>query len=397
MKVLLVSYALSPSRGSEPAIGWGWASGLARLHDVTVVSRAFHQDDVDSYLKAHPELSLEVKWVAAAKYSRYMTQAMSYLSWLKEASKLCERLVVEQKFDVIHFVSLGSLQAPIRLWKLGVPFLLGPVGGGQCLNPMYQEVLGPMPPSVRFRNLRVAMLPYRPSIRKMVRGAALVLATNEETEQVARRCGGKTAIFNNTGIREEYLLDKPPLKQQRQPGLRMLWVGRMLYRKGVPIALHALKATGRKDFTLDLLGMGPMESSLRALTKALGLEKQVIFHGAVPFARVFDFYDSADLFVFPSVNDAFASQLLEAPSRGLPIVTLNHQGADTLLPDSVAWKVPVDTVKNTIDGMADAMLTLSGTPDRLAAMAQAAIEYARTESWPRRVERMSALYTQAIS
>jgi hypothetical protein len=77
-------------------------------------------------------------------------------------------------------------------------------------------------------------------------------------------------------------------------------------------------------------------------------------------------------------------------------VTLNHQGADTLLPDSVAWKVPVDTVKNTIDGMAEAMLTLSGAPDRLAAMSKAGIEYAHTESWSRRIERMSALYAQVL-
>jgi glycosyltransferase involved in cell wall biosynthesis len=395
VKILLIAYALGPSRGSEGAIGWGWASSLARVHEVTVISCTHNQHDVESYLESHPDLKLRVKWIDHGTHTRLLGSRFPYLWWLRRIVKLCKKLVAEEKVDVIQFVTFGSLSNPIQLWNLGVPFILGPVGGGQPFNPIYQEVLGPMPLSARLRNLRISLLPYVPRIRSMIQNAALVLATNKETEKIARRCGGKTTIFCDTGVREEFLLDKPPQKPYRS-GLRMLWVGRMLYRKGIPIALHALKATGRTDLTLELLGTGPMESAWRIVVKDLGLEGQVTFHGQVPFAQVFDFYDKADLFVFPSVNDAFGSQLLEASSRGLPILTLDHQGAGTLIPDTVAWKVPVDTAKNTVEKMAEAMVYLANSRDKLLAMSEAAICYAHSESWTQRIDRMSSLYEKLL-
>ncbi|MGB6829643.1 MAG: glycosyltransferase family 4 protein [Terracidiphilus sp.] len=392
MKILLVAFALGPTRGSEPATGWGWASSLARIHEVTVVSQTRNQEEVDRYLMDHPELKLRIYWVP----SRRRRGGMTYLSWLNRVVALCGSLVAREKFDVVHLVTFGTISAPVDLWKLGIPFVLGPVGGGQRLNPIYQEVLGSMPLGERLRNLRVGLLPYLPAIRRTVQRAALVLATNRETECVARRCGGKTLLFGDTGIRDEFLLGESPVRQSGT-GLGMLWTGRMQYIKGIPLALRAMKVAARKDLTLDLLGAGPMESGLRALVSELGLQEQVNFHGQVPFARVFDFYDKADLFVFPSVRDSFGSQLLEAASRGLPILTLNHQGAGALVPDAVAWKVPVDTVNSTINGMAEAMVELADNPEKLAAMSKAAIAYAHTESWSRRAERMSELYERLHS
>jgi hypothetical protein len=58
MRVLLVAYALSPSRGSEAAVGWEWASGLAMVHDVTVLSRAIDREDV-RVIKCQPDLLIE--------------------------------------------------------------------------------------------------------------------------------------------------------------------------------------------------------------------------------------------------------------------------------------------------------------------------------------------------
>lgn len=173
----------------------------------------------------------------------------------------------------------------------------------------------------------------------------------------------------------------------------MLWVGRMLYRKAVPLALRALHATARQDFTLDLVGAGPMEAQWRSEAADLGLKHQVVFHGQAPFSRMTEFYDRAELLVFPSVNDSFGSQLLEACARGLPILTLHHQGAGSLLPDSVACKVSVGDPLQTIRELAEAMVRLAD-PRTRAPMAEAALRYARTESWPARVGRMSAIYNQ---
>jgi NAD(P)-dependent dehydrogenase (short-subunit alcohol dehydrogenase family) len=47
-RVLLSAYACEPERGSEPGVGWNWATELARLgHQVTVVTRAANRPAIE--------------------------------------------------------------------------------------------------------------------------------------------------------------------------------------------------------------------------------------------------------------------------------------------------------------------------------------------------------------
>ena len=170
----------------------------------------------------------------------------------------------------------------------------------------------------------------------------------------------------------------------------------MLFRKGVPLVFRAMKIAALEDLVLDLVGAGPMEDQWRKMAELSGLGKRIRFHGKVPFSEVFRYYDNSDLFVFPSVNDAFGGQLLEACARGLPLLVLNHQGAGALVPDAVAWKVPVQSPDQIVNDMATAMIELSNSPERLAQMSRAAVEYAKTEIWLRRVQRLSVLYKRSV-
>jgi glycosyltransferase involved in cell wall biosynthesis len=391
MKILLVAYSISPNRGSEAATAWGWATGLAAVHDVTVIARKNERDEVVRYFKETSKPQFKTVWVEQPHYSGPMAAQFNYLIWLRSVHRVCECLVRKNRFDLLHHVSYGSISAATRFWELDVPFVLGPLGGGQTLDPMFQGALGRMPLSDRLRNIRISLLHHRPAVRKMIRQARLVLVTNRETAELVNELGGEPILFNATGLRREFIRAEAHIKI-RSEKFRMLWAGRMLYRKALPLAFYALKRTGRKDLTLDLVGDGPMIAKWKNLVKILHLEEQVRFCGKVSFSEVFDFYDRADLFVFPSVSDAFGSQLLEAAARGLPILTLDHQGADVLVPDGVAKKVAVGSLNQVIEDMAAAMLELANSPKSLAAMSRAAVEYARTELWPLRVERMSSLY-----
>jgi glycosyltransferase involved in cell wall biosynthesis len=394
MKILLVAFALNPFRGSEAATAWGWATSLAGVHEVTVVSREEERHDFESALAKYQGLDLRIEWVPSPRYVGPMAGQIKYLLWLRKAARVCKTLVEAEKYDLIHHVSYGSINVATQFWKLSPPFVLGPVGGGQSLNPEFQKILGPMPISERLRNLRVCLLPFRPAIRKMVKNSSLVLVTNHETEMVVRRMGAlHVTLFSDTGVRKGFCIERPS-SRSRDSGLRLLWVGRMLYRKGVAIALKALKKTGRTDISLDLVGTGPLRRDIVSLVDSLRLSGQVHFHGQVPFDKVTDFYDRADLFVFPSVNDAFGSQLLEASSRGLPSLVLNMQGAKALLPDAAAWKISTSSAEKVVDSMADALNTLAGNPEILADMSSAAIAFARSELWENRVDKISSLYMQ---
>src|SRR5215510_12679494 len=53
LKVLISAYACEPGKGSEPEVGWQLALHMARLHDVTVLTRANNRQSIETGLASH--------------------------------------------------------------------------------------------------------------------------------------------------------------------------------------------------------------------------------------------------------------------------------------------------------------------------------------------------------
>ena len=52
LKILLSAYACEPNKGSEPEVGWKWATTLCRLgHEVHVVTKSNNKQNIEQYLK----------------------------------------------------------------------------------------------------------------------------------------------------------------------------------------------------------------------------------------------------------------------------------------------------------------------------------------------------------
>ena len=62
-------------------------------------------------------------------------------------------------------------------------------------------------------------------------------------------------------------------------------------------------------------------NSLRSLAADLGISSDVVFVGGVPLEETVHFYQAADLFVYPSLNETFGLPILEAMACGCPVVT----------------------------------------------------------------------------
>jgi glycosyltransferase involved in cell wall biosynthesis len=105
----------------------------------------------------------------------------------------------------------------------------------------------------------------------------------------------------------------------------------------------------------------------------------------------------AHAFVFTSLRDSFGTVVLEAMAHGLPVVTLDHQGVGTFLPEAAAIKVPVTTPEDTVRLLAEAIDRLAADEALRLRMAQAAWRFAQAERWDRRAERMLALYEEVLS
>ncbi|WP_448208382.1 glycosyltransferase family 4 protein [Azospirillum sp. sgz302134] len=401
MRVLLIGHAVSPVLGSEPGLTWNWAWHLSAEHEVWLIAHPHFREPVERHLADHPNPRLRVAWVALPRALDPWRPEQGerglrahYLLWLRAAHRRAARLVAEHGIDIAHHVSLGTVGAPPPFWKLPVPFVWGPLGGGQTAPSGFRDCFGGHWAAERLRALRLALLERSPGLKRCARAAACALATNEETAAILRRAGARDVRFvADNGIAPDTFGEERPPRQPGEP-FRLLWAGRMEPRKGLPVLLHALSRLGALPVEVTVAGDGPALEAWRALTTRLALADRVRFVGRVPATDMPALFARADAFAFTSLRDSLGSVTLEALARGVPLVTLDHQGQRALIPADAAAKVPADDLRTAVDGFATALRRLVESPEECARLSAAGRAFARTLSWDRRARAMTTLYEE---
>jgi phosphatidylinositol alpha-1,6-mannosyltransferase len=87
------------------------------------------------------------------------------------------------------------------------------------------------------------------------------------------------------------------------------------------------------DARLVIAGGGPLLATLRGLADAKGLRGSVRFTGYVPEAKKTDYFNLADVFVFPSAMEGFGLAVAEAMASGAPVVASDRGSIPELLVD----------------------------------------------------------------
>lgn len=174
---------------------------------------------------------------------------------------------------------------------------------------------------------------------KVLKGARLVVANSQA---LARE------VAQTFGV-QEMLVVYPCLKELPTEGgtkqnevFELLTVSRLVERKGHSHVLNALahlRGTGElPSFLYHIVGEGPMESTLRSMVATLGLDKHVIFHGAVSDDERQRLYQQSHVFVMPVSHDpidkeGFGLVFIEAAAAGLPSITTAIEGVDEAVLD----------------------------------------------------------------
>ncbi|MDP8298205.1 MAG: glycosyltransferase, partial [Candidatus Orphnella occulta] len=170
--------------------------------------------------------------------------------------------------------------------------------------------------------------------------------------------------------------DKPedilPVLRETGKKLKLLFVGKMIEKKGLKFLLEALsilKQRGR-DFKLDVIGGGPLKENIESYVKTLNLSADISFSGWVLNRRLPELYDSCDIAVVPSVFDSKQETegmpvvILEAMAMGAPVLASDISG----IPDIVehgynGWLIrPGDS--SAIAGQIDEIYDIDITPYR---------------------------------
>ncbi len=184
---------------------------------------------------------------------------------------------------------------------------------------------------------------------------------------------------------DRFACDRRPWRGERP--LRLLFVGEVNLRKGVPYLYQALKRLNTSRFITRLVGPVAVQEPYRGR-----LSRQCDLTGPAPRTGVRRHYAWADLFVFPSLCEGSATVTYEALAAGLPVITTPHAGS-VVRDGREGFVVPV----RDPEALAARIDLLAADPELLAHMSRAARQRGREFSWPRYGERLVSILQDIFS
>jgi glycosyltransferase involved in cell wall biosynthesis len=290
--------------------------------------------------------------------------------------KLLENLLRKENFDVLH--SHGSVVSPLAYGSLAV---------ANRLN---------LPTLFTGHSLWEFSTPTFKILYQMFRGKHWNLTLSAVSSEVAK---GMRKVTGAKGVEVIPNAIHPgdwKVAFRPQSQLNVTSVLR-LNRKKRPQALlriipNILKhMPNSQKVIFNIIGKGPYEKRLRDLTRQLGVEQAVRFHGYLERSKIKEVFSGTDVFVHPTKKEALGIALIEARAAALPILALNYGGIKDIITDGVNGLLALndrDMERKLLDLLSNASLR-----DQLRKESSKGIE---VFSWDHVLDRILRLYRENL-
>ena len=366
MKLIVSCFSCSPTRGSEPGMGWGYLRAIAQEHDVWALVDGWEfGEELRKYQAEHPEELRRVHFIFVPCKPHPLLRRIwppsyywFYNLWHRRAFKIAQKLHEEIHFDAAWKLSMVTYREPGYLWKLPIPFIWGPVGALGYTDFRLIPLMGLSGAEYVVRNLINCIHSHvKFSSRKAARKAAatktLIAATAENQVAMEKLWGVDSTILSEIGIEEVRGFCEP--RKEARP-LRIAWSGQFTAGKALNVLIRAVAKLKECEVRVDVLGEGRKKVAWQNLAKRLGVEASFTWHGWLERKEAIGIIEKADFFVISSMRDLTSSVLIEALSRGKPVVCIDHCGFSNVVDETCGIKVPVSW--HVIDDFARAIKRL---------------------------------------
>jgi glycosyltransferase involved in cell wall biosynthesis len=278
--------------------------------------------------------------LAGRRGTTVLDRSTAYPLFGERAGHVAWNLAAEGSIDLVHGFGASVLGFARRKGRTAIPLVL---------NPQGLEEFGATDPS-RARLKRAAYLPLRRAVLACARSADCVIATDRALEPAVRAHlklpPERVRVIPNALDLSQVDSLAGPLDGQRvrrDAGIAddeavLLSVGRLEENKGFHVLVAALAglkehsgpvADGRWRWVL--VGEGPFRGRLESGIADAGLGARVHLAGRLPDADLHAWYETADLFVHPTLYEGSSLVTLEAMAHRRAVVATTAGG----LPDKV--------------------------------------------------------------
>lgn len=225
----------------------------------------------------------------------------------------------------------------------------------------------------------------------VVRRAAAVTVMNQEMAARVVELGADPSRVQVLPMGVDTAAFGVPREPAGDAALRLLFVGRLVEKKGLAVLLEALRGVD-VPWRLTVVGDGPLRSTLEEAAAGLPVE----FVGQLGRTELARTYARHDVVVVPSVpaasgdKDGLPVALLEAMTSGCAIVASRLPGIDEVVQEGVSGRL---VPPGRTDALAAAIVDLAGAPQEVARLG----EGARRRALDYGVDRRGAQYTDLLA
>ena len=394
MKILISAYACEPGKGSEPGIGWHWARTLVLMgHEVWVVTRSNNQPAIDAAVAGQP-------WAARLHFAYFDLGRLArrakklpfgtqwyYGRWQRAVAPLFHSLHAAHRFDAAQHLTFGVFRTPSALGQLGIPWVFGPVGGGEFAPaplragfPLRGRLIDAL------RDMLIRRATHSRALARCLQSATQILVKTPQTlAALPAAVRARARCQLEIGLEDSAIVDPAGLRPVGDGPLRLLFIGRFVYLKGGDLALEALADAllAGADAELTFVGQGPERGRWMKQAERLGIADKVAWIDWLPRDDLPAMYARHHALLFPSLHDSSGNVVLEAMAHGLAVICLDIGGPAQIVDVHSAVLVPALTRRRdeVVAGLAQAIVATRARPAACHSMRVAAVKRARSMVW----------------
>ena len=335
--ILISAYGCEPDKGSEPGAGWNWAVEVAKRHKVTVLTRANNRCSIEKELQVNPRPNMSFIYYdlpeSIKKYKKGQKGVQLYYAlWQIGAYRYVKRLNQQHKFSMVFAVTFGTMWLPTLMYKLNVPFVWGPLGGGEGVpEVLWPQLTKKQALIERVRKINKYICLTNPWFHSACKHAsALILRTEDSLNCIPLKYRSKCSMMIETGVSQEQCdaLEQLPKKV----GKDFVVSGRLVGLKLVDVAIRAMAELKK-------------EQSIQKIKNAAAL-------------------------VVTSGREGGTWVLYEAMMCKTPIICMDTSGMHILVEDDGGIKLPVADYNTMVKKFAESMLWVLEHPEQAAEMGE---------------------------
>jgi len=326
LKLLVIAPTCDGQDVGEAWVAYQWVKRLAARHDVTLLT--YHKrgkNPASTQLLGVDVIEWpEPAFMARAERLNSMLKPGYIPFYLKAREWIRQALAKSRRFDLAHQIVPVAMRYPSPVAGLGIPYLIGPIGGSLDTPAGFDRDRETAPWYVGLRRLDKLRIRFDPLLRRTYEDAACVVGIAPYVGDFLNGvCVQRLEFLSETGIES-----LPPSidRSKRNGPVRLLFVGRLVRTKGVRDAIRAMAHLNDIPVVLDIVGDGFDRSKCEELVSEIGVAGRVNFHGRKTRDEVNEFYKAADIFVFPSYREPGGNVAFEAMGWGLPLIVSDRGG-----------------------------------------------------------------------